>query len=166
MSRAFVKEDAGGDDDALPERARSGLPNYVTPRGKRLLEESVAALEKKVKSVSIVTDDEDLKRQRARWERDLRYFQARVESAILVDHSAETPKDIRLGAEVRTVDPQGGTHRFQIVGEDEADADEGRICWSTPLADTLLGKKAGDTARWERPTGTLELRIESVSYSA
>lgn len=50
MSRAFVKENdlehAGID---IPERLLSNEPNYVTPNGLRLLNETIGALEKERK---------------------------------------------------------------------------------------------------------------------
>jgi transcription elongation GreA/GreB family factor len=33
---------------------------------------------------------------------------------------------------------------FRLVGEDEADAAQGRLSWVAPLAQALLGKAAGE----------------------
>jgi len=55
-------------------------------------------------------------------------------------------------------------HQFTIVGEDEADIDENKISWISPLARVLLGKKAGDTVQWKRPSGDLSVRIDEIVY--
>ncbi|MCP3901526.1 MAG: transcription elongation factor GreA [Desulfobacteraceae bacterium] len=42
---------------------------------------------------------------------------------------------------------------YQIVGEDEADIDKGKISVSSPLGRALLGKKPGDEAVLQAPGG-------------
>ena len=46
MSKAFTKEDAGGDEPLLPPRPRSasGEKRYITPEGYRALQDELAAL--------------------------------------------------------------------------------------------------------------------------
>ena len=55
-------------------------------------------------------------------------------------------------------------YNFTIVGEDEAEPDQGRIGWVSPLAKELLGKKPDDVLVWERPVGNLELEILKFRY--
>jgi transcription elongation GreA/GreB family factor len=58
----------------------------------------------------------------------------------------------------------GSETTFQIVGEDEADPAAGRIAWTTPVAQVLLGSEPGDLR--ELPTGEVEvLRVEPVTGS-
>ena len=52
---------------------------------------------------------------------------------------------------------------YTIVSESEANLREGKISITTPIAQGLLGKKAGDTAVIKIPQGTIELKIESIS---
>ena len=58
MSRAFVKENdlehAGID---IPERPLSEEPNYVTPRGLKLLNQNIDVLEKERESLNEKKDD-------------------------------------------------------------------------------------------------------------
>src|SRR3546814_6913685 len=65
--------------------------------------------------------DEDLlsKETLKQVERDLRYFQGRVDHAIPVDLAAQPTDEIGFGAIVRCVDESGQEHEFAIVGEDE-----------------------------------------------
>ena len=90
MSRGFVKEDdlelAGND---LPERPISELPNYVTPHGLKQLKEMENTLLDERELLSVKKDDPTVVQRLAMVDRDLRYVQARLEQAILV----EIPQD-------------------------------------------------------------------------
>ena len=71
---------------------------------------------------------------------------------------------IRFGATV-TVQPTSGPEKvYQIVGIDEADIVRGRISWTSPLARSLLGGKAGDIIEVNTPAGEHELEIIEVRY--
>jgi len=53
---------------------------------------------------------------------------------------------------VENVDSQE-EFRYQVVGPDEADIDQGRISVSSPLGKALLGKKPGDEVVVQAPGG-------------
>ena len=55
---------------------------------------------------------------------------------------------------------------FQIVGEMEADIDEGLISITSPLAKALIGKREGDVAVVRAPAGDIEFEILEVAYAA
>jgi transcription elongation GreA/GreB family factor len=150
MSRAFTKEDDAGDD--LPERPVPEGPNYVTPRGLELLRAAVTQLVAMRKSAS------DLKPI----DRDLRYLEARIDSAIVVPKGSGT--EARFGAAVTLKDEAGAVRTFRIVGEDEARGDPGLMPWSAPLARAVLGAKAGDSVAWEGPEGVARYEIVRVDY--
>lgn len=164
MSRAFVKEpDEGAPDEALPERQISEAPNYVTPAGLRQLRDKVGELE--ARRLELLDDgDAGAQSERDYVDRDLRYFTARLESAILVDPVRQPHRKVAFGAAV-TVSQNGGERRtFTIVGEDEADLKEGKISYVSPLAEALLEARVGATVLWRRPAGNLDLTIESIDY--
>ena len=138
MSRAFVK-DSEQDTDPLPERAISPHPNLVTARGLALLEARVRELEAE-RSVARAAGDTDVL---ARVARDLRYFQARRESAKLVTPPAQG-QQVRFGVRALLRFPGGAERTFQLVGEDEADPKAGLISSASPLAKDLMGKSVGD----------------------
>ncbi|TAL20674.1 transcription elongation factor GreA [Patescibacteria group bacterium] len=56
----------------------------------------------------------------------------------------------------------GAEKRFAIVGPSEADPAAGRISNETPLAQALLGKKIGDQAEMNAPSGKIVYTIVSV----
>lgn len=59
---------------------------------------------------------------------------------------------IQIGSLV-TVETSGEKDTLQIVGEKEADIMESKISYKSPLGLYLCGKKEGDTAEIETPTG-------------
>jgi transcription elongation GreA/GreB family factor len=71
---------------------------------------------------------------------------------------------VHFGATVRAEDAEGRVHRFKIVGEDEADVATGKVSWVSPLAKALIGARVGDTVKWRRPAGEVELEILEISY--
>lgn len=138
MSRAFVRE-GEGQPEALPERAISPHPNFVTPRGLKAIEARVHELDAQ-RTAARAADDAA---GRARVERDLRYWSARRASARLVEPAAAADR-VRFGMRVTLGLASGATQAFRLVGEDEADAAHGLISWVAPLANSLLGRAAGD----------------------
>ena len=165
MSRGFVKEDdlelAGTD---LPERPISEHPNYVTPAGLAQLEAQCEELAREHRHLNTQKEDPSAAQRLAVVERDLRYFNARYESAILVDPSTQDKNTALFGAHVKVEDETGETQSFIIVGEDEADATQQKVSYLSPIAKALIGKKVGDTVVWQRPAGNLTLEIIEISY--
>ena len=165
MSRAFVKENdlehAGID---IPERPLSDEPNYVTTRGLKLLNQNIDDLVKEREALNEKKDDPIVKQKVAVIERDIRYFAARIESAILTNPKDEDPSHVLFGAKVTAEDGEGNLLTFEIVGEDEANIHEGRVSYLCPLAEALLGGAIGDEVLWEKPLGNSYLTIQKISY--
>ncbi len=149
MSRAFVKE-SDQDTETLPERAISANANLVTARGLALLEERVRELEAERSAARAADDAAAL----ARIARDLRYFQARRDSARPVSAAAH-PEQVRFGVRAVLRLPGGAERAFQLVGEDEADPKAGLISYVSPLAKALMGKGVGE----QLPFGALTAEI-------
>jgi transcription elongation factor GreA len=73
---------------------------------------------------------------------------------------------IKFGATVRLVDEDAGEERtYQIVGEQEADIENGRLNMRSPLARALIGKEPGDSVEVRTPGGEKSYEVLSVSYS-
>jgi transcription elongation GreA/GreB family factor len=149
MSRAFTRE---SDDDpgVVPERAVSSHPNLVTLTGLAALEAQVRALESERTAARNAGDAA----QRARIERDLRYFTQRLATARAVA-PAESADRVRFGVRVSLRTAAGALQTFRLVGEDEADATRGLVSWVSPLAQALLGHAAGEVVRFQG--GELEI---------
>lgn len=73
---------------------------------------------------------------------------------------------IKFGATVKLVDEDTEEERtYQIVGEQEADIENGRLNMRSPLARALIGKEPGDSVEVRTPGGEKSYEVLSVSYS-
>ncbi|HUA08147.1 MAG TPA: GreA/GreB family elongation factor [Candidatus Acidoferrales bacterium] len=146
MSRAFVKDDSDAPEPRFERRPSSSLPNYVTPRG-------LARLREELRRAQAAGD-----------ERESRYFQERIDSAILIDPAAQPAGVVEFGASVRAHDASGRELRVRIVGEDEADPPRGAISWESPIARAFTDHKVGERVVVQRPAGPIEYTIDQVDY--
>lgn len=158
MSRAFVNEDnAAAQADQPVERQVSAQPNYVTPAGFAQLQAKVAELQRLHSEQSAKGEQSD-KQRLADLERDLRYFNQRLQSAQTVTAALSTQK-VQIGSRVTFVDEHNTEQTVQLVGEDQADAAAGLINWGSPLGRALLGAQLGDEVLWQRPVGDQTIEI-------
>ena len=165
MSRAFVKEaDDNLPSDELPERPQSPHPNYVTARGLEQLHGKVHALQ--AERDRLAAQDDPMARTRLlEVKRDLRYFQGRVERAILVDTSGQPKDEVHFGAEVEIEDQEGARTVYRIVGEDEADVNAGSISWASPLGKAMIGLSVGESFVWNRGGKPQDVEILDIRYT-
>ena len=54
--------------------------------------------------------------------------------------------------------------KFEIVSPHEMDLEAGKISLKSPIGASLMGKKVGEIAEARVPSGTLLLRIESITF--
>jgi len=161
MSRAFVKEGTG-ELEPLPDLPISPHPNYVTPRGLAALKARLLARQADLAALKARIERLD-RLPEAAAERDIRYLEARLKSAIAVEPAGADETELRFGMAVVVADEDGRESRYEIVGEDEADAALGRIAPQSPLARALMGAEVGDVVVWRRPVGATELEVLSIS---
>ena len=69
-----------------------------------------------------------------------------------------------FGSTVELEDDKGGTVKYQLVGDDEADIKSGLLSVSSPIARALIGKNEGDEVDVTTPGGTRSYEIVSVRY--
>lgn len=165
MSRAFIKEDDSNvSAEELPERPQSPHPNYVTPSGLTALQSQFAELQEQRRQLLEHSDAILAQEHLKPVERDIRYFQERIERAIVIDPASQPGDKVAFGATVSTVDEEEAERRFAIVGEDEADPAVGKISWVSPLARALTGAAVGDSVVWKRPAGDKTLEVTAIAY--
>jgi len=72
---------------------------------------------------------------------------------------------VKFGATVELVDEDTDEEKtFQIVGEAEADIENGRLNIKSPIARALIGKEEGDSVDVSTPGGTKSYEILSVKF--
>src|SRR5688500_13370445 len=123
MSRAFTREDDTnlqlGD---IGERPVSQHRNLVTPQGLAEIEHTLSTLHEEFGKAEAEGDRERM----ALASRDLRYWTSRRETAEISVPDAKGDV-VRFGMTVTVEGEDGKSHKWKIVGEDEADAAKGKI---------------------------------------
>jgi transcription elongation factor GreB len=183
MNKAFVKEsdDADDEDEAPAPQLPPGTKNYMTVRGHAQIRAEFEHLVKverpaMVQVVSWAAGNGDRsengdyiygKKRLREIDRRIRFLGKRLETAVIVDPAERKNCDqVFFAATVTVCDAAGVEATYQIVGIDEANAQEGRISWISPLARALLKAREGDTVRFDSPGGTREIDIIEVRYDA
>jgi transcription elongation factor GreB len=164
MSRAFVNEDAGKDRPDLPDLPVSPGPNFVTPRGLAALHARLATRQADLAALKARAERLD-KLPEAAAERDIRWLEARLQAAVVIDPATHDLTEAAFGLAVTVADEDGQQTTYEIVGEDEADATRGRIAPQSPLARALMGARPGDVVTWRRPAGNLDLEIVRIAHA-
>jgi transcription elongation GreA/GreB family factor len=164
MSRAFVKEDDAGAPEEQVDLPVSTHPNFVTPAGLQMLKDKVALYE--AERAELKSHDDELASQShlPRVEQEVRYWEERLRTAIPVDMSRQPRDKVAFGAAVTVADENGKRHDYQIVGEDEAEPQNGKVSYVSPLARALDGAAVGETIVWKRPAGDQELEVVAIKY--
>ncbi|MGR3571722.1 GreA/GreB family elongation factor [Brevirhabdus sp.] len=166
MNKAFTKEDDSGRVEHLPDRPLGRHPNHVTPEGLAALRHRLDDTRAELARLSPEGAPPEVLHAIAVAARDLRWLEARVASAIVVDIRRQPRDRVAFGAWVRLCDENDEERLYRIVGEDEADAAQGLIGLHAPLSRALLGQQVGDVVQWPRPSGTMELEIIAITYDA
>ncbi|HLA35045.1 MAG TPA: transcription elongation factor GreB [Rhodocyclaceae bacterium] len=183
MSKAFVGNSEAGeadeDDDPAESRLPKGSKNYMTVRGYVQLRAEFDHLVKVerpgvVQVVSWAAGNGDRsengdyiygKKRLREIDKRIRFLSKRLETAAVVDPAAQENTDqVFFGATVTVCDASGEEATYQIVGIDEANANEGRISWISPLARALVKAREGDVVRFDSPGGRRELDILEIRY--
>ena len=100
-------------------------------------------------------------------DRRLSHLSKIMKAAKVVDASApQAPDQVRFGASVEIADEEDNRRVVTIVGDDEADAGEGRMGWSAPLSRSLVGAGVGDERTVRLPAGEKSYEIVAISYPA
>ena len=98
-------------------------------------------------------------------DRRLSYLSKVMKAAKVVDPARQEQRDaVRFGATVELADEDDQRRVLTLVGEDEADATNGRISWAAPIARALIGARVGDERTVRLPAGEKSYEILSISY--
>ncbi len=93
----------------------------------------------------------------------LRMLEDRLARAQIIDPTGQNLDRVRFGLTVVLVDTATDDEvTYTILGEDEADAADGKISVTSPVARALLGKGVGATVTVRVPKGTREFEILEI----
>ena len=104
------------------------------------------------------------KRRLREIDRRLRFLSKRMETVKIARPNPANAGKVFFGAWVTLEDEDGEEKRYQIVGTDEFDVDQGKISIASPLARALMGKEEGDDVDAKLPRGEVTYTILAVEY--
>ncbi|MYE07691.1 MAG: transcription elongation factor GreA, partial [Oligoflexia bacterium] len=140
----------------------------MTVQGKALLEKELKHLveverPKIISAIEVARGHGDLsenadysaaKERQAHIEGRIATISDTLSNADVVDTSQIRSNKITFGAYVRIEEDTSDKEKlYQIVGEDEADVNQGKISINSPLARSLIGRKAGEEFEFHSPGG-------------
>jgi transcription elongation factor GreA len=89
----------------------------------------------------------------------------KLSRAEVIDISKLSGKTVKFGATVTLADVDTDARvRYQIVGDMEANAKEGKISISSPIARALIGKSEGDSVEVAAPGGARSYEILKLEW--
>ncbi len=95
----------------------------------------------------------------------IEHLEDRISRANVIDPSKLSGDVVVFGASVTLENlDSGDIVTYQIVGEDEADADDGRISVTSPIARGLIRKEIGDEVAIRTPAGLRRFEISDVEF--
>ena len=98
-------------------------------------------------------------------DRRLSHLSKVMKQAKVVDPARQDQRDtVRFGATVELADEDDNRRILTLVGEDEADASNGRVSWGAPIARALVGARVGDERTVRLPAGVKSYEIVSIRY--
>ncbi len=84
--------------------------------------------------------------------------------AVVIDPTSLSGKKVVFGATVTLKDEDGKKVRYQLVGQVEADARDGRISFNSPLGRALIGRETGEEVEVSTPSGDRYYKIAKVEF--
>lgn len=88
----------------------------------------------------------------------------KVSRAQIIDPKTLSGDKIIFGATVTLLDEDDKPVKYQIVGQTEADANNGRISYSSPLARGMIGKEVGDEIEVTVPSGDKFYLVDKIEF--
>jgi transcription elongation factor GreA len=84
--------------------------------------------------------------------------------AMVIDPTTLSGDKVVFGATVTLVDEDEKEVRYQLVGQVEADAKDGRISYNSPLGRALIGRSTGEEVEVSTPSGDRYYEIKKVEF--
>ena len=106
----------------------------------------------------------EARRKQAKTISRIRFLQKVLDNSRVIDPDA-LPKDrVCLLSKVEFTNLSTNTRmKFEIVSPHEMNLEAGKISLKSPIGAALLGRKVGEIAEAQVPSGTLRLKIESIT---
>ena len=104
------------------------------------------------------------KERQGQVEAQIAEIEDRVTRAQIIDPASLSGDRIVFGATVTVLDDDDKPQRYQIVGQTEADARQGRISYDSPLGRALIGKQVGEEVEVTVPSGDRFYLVDKIEF--
>ena len=104
------------------------------------------------------------KERQGQVEAQIAEIEDRVSRAQIIDPASLSGDKIVFGATVTVLDDDEKPQRYQIVGQTEADARNGRISYDSPLGRALIGKQVGEEVEVTVPSGDRFYLVNKIEF--
>jgi transcription elongation factor GreA len=88
----------------------------------------------------------------------------RLSRAMIIDPTTLSGDKVVFGATVTLIDEASKKVKYQLVGQQEADARVGRISYNSPLGRALIGRQKGDEVEVTTPGGDKYYEVAKVEF--
>ena len=88
----------------------------------------------------------------------------RLSRALVIDPTTLSGDKVVFGATVTLLDEDEKKVKYQLVGQQEADAKVGRISYNSPLGRALIGRQKGEEVEVETPSGDRYYEIAKIEF--
>ena len=88
----------------------------------------------------------------------------KLSRAMVIDPTSLSGDKVLFGATVTLKDEDGKKVKYQLVGQAEADAKDGRISYNSPLGRALIGRQAGDEVEVTTPAGDRYYEVKKIEF--
>ena len=106
---------------------------------------------------------DEAKNEQARIEGQISELENMIRTAIVVDQSELSTKEVGIGSIVRVQDVDSGREiEYKVVGATEADPLTGRVSNESPIGAALLGSKRNAKVSFDIPDGTRTLKVLDI----
>jgi transcription elongation factor GreA len=151
---------------------------YMTAEGYKKLKEELNELERVQrpaisKQIAEARDKGDLsenaeydaaKEAQGLLEMKISHLKETLSTARMIDESKINTNVVQILNRVKIKNSKTGqVMTYMIVSESEANLKEGKLSVTTPIAKGLLGKKVGDKASVQVPSGLMELEVVEIT---
>ena len=84
--------------------------------------------------------------------------------AMVIDPTTLSGDKVVFGATVTQIDEDEKNVKYQLVGQVEADAKDGRISYNSPLGRALIGRQKGEEVEVSTPSGDRYYEIAKIEF--
>jgi transcription elongation factor GreA len=150
----------------------------MLPEGHRLLDEELRRLRLEERPAVVQAIEEarahgDLsenaeyhaaKERQGQIEMSIADLEDKLSRALVIDPKTLSGDKVVFGATVTLIDEDEKKVKYQLVGQTEANATNGRISYNSPLGRALIGRQVGDEVEVSTPSGDRYYEIKKLEF--